>query len=91
MALWMKADGEVKEVHPEHGSGFTLAEMQGMVGGYIENVYLHSTGQVLVVNEDGKSQGLPMNMRATDLYQAEIGPFDAIVGDAILCSLAEVS
>ena len=50
-------------------------EMVGVVQGYIEGVYLD--GATAYVNEEGKLQGLPKNMAATDLAHAH----NAIYGD----------
>lgn len=59
-----------------------LREMQDLVGGYIEVLWLKD-GNVLVVNEGGKINGLPYNEEATQLIQ-ENGINDLIVGNAIL-------
>jgi hypothetical protein len=60
----------------------TLKEMQECVEGYIEFVWL-SDGKILVVNEDGKIQGLEQNHVATSIIM-EHGINDHIVGNALL-------
>ncbi|WP_425471533.1 DUF3846 domain-containing protein [Sinomonas susongensis] len=42
-----------------------LADMQKGVGGYIEVLAIDRPDATLVINEDGKSVGLPLNRRAT--------------------------
>lgn len=44
----------------------TFAEAQAHVGGFIETVTLPGVG-VLLVNEDGLSKGLPLNLTASRL------------------------
>ena len=39
----------------------TLKAFQKAVGGYIETVTLEQTGLVVIVNEEGKLMGLPIN------------------------------
>lgn len=71
-----------------------LKEMQKAVGGYIEyvdlNRYNEETGErigkfrALIVNEEGKLHGLPVNHRATNiLHDRYPGHTDIIVGDAL--------
>lgn len=60
----------------------TLKEMQEVVGGYIEFLYLKDN-LVMVVNEEGKMVGLPYNVNATQLVQ-ENNIQDIIVGDVLV-------
>lgn len=48
-------------VSPANGTAFTLEELQKIVGGYIEALYLHD-GRIMFLNEDGKRLGLPLNL-----------------------------
>ena len=102
MALVMPAAGEpylMKVIPTDDGGGghpelSRLKQLQAVVGGYIEAVYLRAEdGEriVMFVNEDGKRLDLPVNLRATQLAHAQhaIGPDDWIVGDVVLCSWAE--
>lgn len=73
--------GEVKEIVFSKKM-IALKEMQECVGGYIEFVWLRDN-KILVVNEDGKIQGLPDNPIATKIIR-EQGISDHIVGDALL-------
>ena len=48
----------------------TLEEMQDFVGGYIQ-VVVGVDGSQIIINEEGKIHGLPMNMVATTFYLGE--------------------
>ena len=61
--LWYKSNGETVSVTPANRRGFTLAELQGFVGGSIEHVQL-SHG-VMYCNESGVLLGLPYNENAS--------------------------
>lgn len=80
-AYLIKADGTVTAVKPKIGAIFRLEEMQKIVGGYIE-VADTSDGRRLVVNEDGKLKGLPLNEKATKLYRHRA--YACIVGDVLV-------
>ena len=79
-SVLIKANGEMTHVNPADGKAFTLEELQGFVGGYIE-IVTTLRGNKLVVNEEGKLNGLPVNIIATEIYGQE----DVIVGDALFC------
>lgn len=82
-----KQSGRVARVSPSNGTDFTLRELQGIVGGYIELVHL-GNGSVMVINEEAKGKiGTTINMSATRIareHQA-IWERDCIVGDALVC------
>jgi hypothetical protein len=78
-----RTDGTQEPVAPKNKKDFTLKDLQEFVGGYIELVFL-GAGRVLVVNEEGKLEGLPPNVRATEIIRAQ-GITDVIAGDALLC------
>jgi hypothetical protein len=61
----------------------SLKQMQELVGGYVEFVYLND--KVLIVNEEGLLYGLPRNNQATEIAG------HPIVGDAILCGINEIN
>lgn len=88
MAKWIKASGEVIEVSPKTaGSCFTLEELKGFVGGWIECINVSPT-QVMVINEEGKLLNLPYNTIATEVFRIAFQPTDDfIVGDALICEL----
>lgn len=79
MAVLLKSDGS-KEVDVQIK---TLHQMQELVGGYIEIVYLKD--KALVVNEEGLLKNLPINIQATDIAK------QIIVGDAIYCGIEELN
>lgn len=89
MAQLIKADGETRQVAPKNGRYFELDELQELVDGFIENVYL-SDGSIMVVNEDGKALGFPINKKATDMADDVILPWDVIVGDAVVGTAKEM-
>lgn len=92
MATWIKTTGASERVTPADGKQFTLAELQTMVGGYIEAVRLDGD-QIMWVNEEGKLKGLPLNPEATrmaalwDLSALLI--CDPIVGDVVVANTTE--
>lgn len=92
MATWIKATGGIETVTPANGKEFTLAELQKMVGGYIEEFYLRNeSGQpIMFLNEDGKRLELPPNLNATEIA-SENGLFvgDIVVGDVVITTRAE--
>lgn len=61
--------------------GQTLAELQHMVGGRIEVVYLDA-GTVMICNEEGKILGLPANRPIRDCNGV---PVDYIMGTFLVC------
>lgn len=79
-----KSDGTKQAVTPANGFDFSLEELQAIVGGYIEVFSLDEFGSLMVVNEEGKLNGLPFNAEATRLI-GEAGIVGHIVGDALVC------
>jgi hypothetical protein len=115
MATWLKADGTSEGVEPKNGRWFSLDELHGFVRGddpadegYIEIVRPHLRGWehlYLVVNENGKLLGLPVNWKATAIYAhpgipADLPPnvmvlgaaedFEKIVGNVLLCDVSQL-
>ena len=86
-AKLLKTNLDVIDVTPKNGTDFSLEELIGFVGGHIEIVELHN-GQIMVVNEEGKLLGLPVNALATNclsLIFQKRGVTDIIVGNVLLC------
>ena len=79
----IQPSGAVTVVRPK-GTDFTLAELQGFVGGYIEHL---SVGRGhLYLDEEGKCKGLPLNRMATErALQAgvQLMPGDVLLGNVI--------
>lgn len=87
--IYHPADAPI-DTTPENGKQFTLEEMQGIVGGYIQIINL-GNGNVMVINEDGKLLNLPKNAHATIIAHQHkaIFPLDYIVGTALVCRESE--
>jgi hypothetical protein len=64
----------------------TLKSLQSEVGGYIEAVYPSSDPVALIVNEEGKIHGLPLN-RA--LYTEDGQMYDIAAGPMLIVGLTE--
>ena len=64
-------------------SKISLSEMQEVVSGNIEVVYL-SNEALMIVNEEGKLNSLPFNELATHLFQCSTLQEDFIVGDVLI-------
>lgn len=99
MATLIPATGEPRFVAPATPPAFSLAELQVIVGGYIEalRVPWHIVGPPgdppeplwMFLNEHGKYLDLPINRFATSIMRDVIGRDDFIVGDVIVCTPAE--
>lgn len=90
MATLIQPDCTRTLLTPTAGQCFTLAELQAVVGGYIELVRLADGG--LVIHEEGRLVGLPPNPTATRLvYGPRIVPGFEIVGPALQLSAAELA
>ena len=77
-------NGQSFDVKPENGKTFSLKELQTLVGGYIEVIALRD-GKLMVLNEEGKLEGLAVNEVATEFAQsAGIHPADVIVGNVVV-------
>ena len=68
----------------------SLKQAQEFVGGYVEGITFPN-GDYLIINEEGKLIGLPLNPEATALWRATFdndnyvtGRKDFVVGPAIL-------
>ena len=77
-------DKEAEDYTPKNGTTFELEEMQKIVGGYIEIVRLND-GRIIIVNEDGLSLNLPVNIEATNILRRDHSTTEYIVGTAIVC------
>ena len=77
-------NGDFQETQPNNGSTFELEELQEVVGGYIEIVRLND-GRIIIVNEDGLSLNLPVNIEATNILRRDHSTTEYIVGNAIVC------
>ena len=91
MAQIIKANGEIIDVIPKNGVDFQLEEMQEVVGGWIEIVYLDN-GSMMVVNEEGKLKQLPYNRLATQMVESGCRYLsgDWIAGDVLVCDKTQI-
>ncbi len=89
MATVLSVDGTQASVAPRCAPSFTLEELQALVGGSIEVVALED-GRLLVLNEEGKVEGLPYNEQATALARGCLFPGDFIVGIAVVVTEQEL-
>lgn len=80
--LLVQPESYPKEVTIESG----LESLQSAVGGSIEAVYPFEDNVGLIVNEEGKLEGLPLNRALRD-DQGDI--YDIIAGDFLVVGLTE--
>lgn len=84
MAAFIKTNGEITNVTPKNGTDYKYEELKEFVGGYIEIVPINDH-EIMVVNEEGKLNNLPVNYIASLLYK-----YDAICGNVLVCDDSEV-
>lgn len=81
----IKSNGEIIPVEPFNGKYYSLGELQHIVKGFIEIKEL-TDNKTMVLNEQGKLDGLPYNKVATEMYRdSYLGSNDYIVGDVLIC------
>lgn len=66
----------------------TLENMQKLVGGHIEAVYPYDDPVGVIVNEEGKLEGLPPNRVLMD---DEGNPYDILCGTFFICGLGDTN
>ena len=79
----IKTDGSEITVTPKNGKTFELTEMQESVDGYIEFLYLDKDS-IMVVNEEGRLNGLGFNLSATNLVRERLKANHIIVGNVMV-------
>lgn len=87
MGQIIKTNGERIDCKPKNGTDYKLAELQKIVGGFIDVVTL-GDGLVMVVDENGLQDKEP-NLEATIVAKA-YGAAKYIVGDVLICKSEEV-
>lgn len=70
--------GHEEEITPHNGVSFTLAEVQAIVGGYVQMFGLLD-GYVMLMDEEGKLKGKHCNTVASGLAH------QLIVGTVLVC------
>jgi hypothetical protein len=89
-AFLYKSCGEIVPVLPVNGTSFTLKELSSFVNGYVQVITL-SDGRLMVLNEEGKINGLKENDTATKLAKAVLFNDDFIVGDVLVTPFSFVN
>lgn len=82
MATLIEPDGTARTVKPATGKSFTLAELQKLVGGYIE---IFPGTRFVLVDEEGLLKNLPINIPAS----LRVGGYQ-IVGNALFLDAEEM-
>lgn len=74
------------EMHFEEVEDISLDYLKGKVNGWIESVPLIGLRSNMYLNEEGKLEGLDVNVRATQLawHEKAISRSDYIVGDVVI-------
>lgn len=85
MAKLIKTNGEEIEISPENRTDFSLKELYNYVDGYIEVVNLRSENNIMIVNEEGAINGMPVNHKASMIYSKEFNTNQRIYGDVVIC------
>ena len=63
----VEPSGLIRTVAPSDGRSYSLTELEGFVGGYVEKIPFASNGVEVWANEDGKMIGLASNPVASAL------------------------
>jgi hypothetical protein len=81
----------MRAVYPKDlAKGFSLEELHELLGCDCVGVVGITDGSRLVVDDDGRAKRLPLNFRATVLYQEGRGTGWAIVGDVVVGHPTEI-
>ena len=96
-ATLIQTNGQHTQIEPLNGKTFTLKEMQAYVKGLVEIVPLPDDKSILICNEEGKLDGLPVNVAATEYWKKmypiskyPINNDELVVGDVMVCDSAMV-
>lgn len=96
-ATFYGADGQTREIVPANGTDFSLEELQALVGETIDIQALPGAEEILVLNDNGKLDGLMENLAATAVWrkafpiaQYPVNNDELIVGDVIVCDKSMV-
>lgn len=71
MAKIYKTDGSKEDVFPKDGKYFSYEELKEIVGGMVEILPLPKSNMLIVINENGKCDGLEKNEVATEIWKRE--------------------
>ena len=84
MANICKVDGSLIPVEPKDKKNFSLKELQKFVGGLIELIPL-TEDTIMVVNEEGTINGMPLNSRVSGAFGYPI------FGDVLVCNTNQLN
>ena len=87
----IKADGTIIATAPQNGTDYQLGELKDIVQGYIEIISDRNGKEIMVLNEEGKLMGLPINATATQWLKERTNIVDDyVVGDVLVCDAKHV-
>ena len=83
MAYIIRTNGTIEELP---AGVLSLETLQKAVGGFIETIPCLDNGKyrVMILNEEGKLDGLPLNPIATAMTRGIVASMDFIVGDVVI-------
>lgn len=92
MATLFKVSGDAQHVEPINRQHFTEAELQALVQGDFEFIFLPSTREYIVVNQNGDTLQLLPNSAATNYLKSVYAATNIVtlVGDCVVVSHHEV-
>ena len=83
-------DGTRRDLTPKNGKTFKfVGEVYDLIGASMIQVCQTHNGRLLLVDEEGKLTGKPINTTATALYR--YGASDPISGDVIVCAKRQLT
>ena len=89
-AQLISVDGTRRDLTPKNGKTFKfVGEAYDLIGARMIQICETHDGRLLLVDEEGKLTGKPINVAATALYA--YGAVDPIVGDAIVCDTHQLT
>lgn len=98
MAIILHANNSTTIITPESGNEFMLHELQEYVGGYIQTIDFNEPITIngieystIVIDEDGKYKGYPINTTATQYAKNELFDDDFLVGDVVFLKDGEIT
>lgn len=86
-----RTDGTKEDITPHNNGKLSYETLTAAVGGMVEMVPLPS-GNIMIINEEGKLIGLPENAQAIEIWKKEYpieqyphNNDELVVGNAIIC------
>lgn len=86
-AFLLDTDGTKTKVVPDNGKEFTLEEVYKLLEvDTVEALQPLDRDMILLVDEDGKRKGSPVNHQATWLLVDRLNPGEFILGKVLYCT-----